>query len=317
MVFSYLNPAIQILHSNQEHLQLSIGPIERHFAMTMGNLLRKIALRMSYGMATTAFAVEAVHKNKFNLPLVNENEKTTSLRSANRFHEFQNIPGVKEDLSDIGLNIKSIIYAESSKENDDEKGIKRNQFDNFNGNNGVINHTNLLDLSTNHPLLNVDRMNHPMIKGLIKYDQEIPSHNMKKYPCFLYIKKKAPAIITAGDIYSLSKVSPKVINKDLVICHFEQNPSIDTLLFTLVVDLGVGYLPASYHSIRNGFIPLDAVFSPVRNISFYVKRYTIYEELFLDIQTNASCHPMDVFTHSLKFLRSKLDLTMNPIKMYA
>lgn len=308
MLFSYLNPSIQILHSNQEHLQLSIGPIERHFAMTMGNLLRKIALRMSYGMATTAFTVEAPHKNKFNL---NENVKTTSLRSANRFHEFQNIPGVKEDLSDIGLNIKSIVYAENIEEKYEKQNIKKNQFHSLNENNGAV--TNLWDLFRNHPLLDLDKINESMSKNSIKDDKKTSSYNIKNFPSLVYIKKKAPAIITAGDIYSLSKVSPKVVNKDLVICHFEQNPFIDTLLFTLVIDIGVGYLPASYHSIRNGFIPLDAVFSPVRNISFYVRRYNIYEELFFDIQTNASCHPMDVLTHSLRFLRSKFDLTINPL----
>ncbi|RMF14618.1 MAG: DNA-directed RNA polymerase subunit alpha [Alphaproteobacteria bacterium] len=59
-------------------------PLERGFGMTLGNALRRVLLSSLQGGAVTAIQIEGV------------------------LHEFSSIPGVREDVTDIVLNIKQI-----------------------------------------------------------------------------------------------------------------------------------------------------------------------------------------------------------------
>src|SRR6202007_2696674 len=59
-------------------------PLERGFGMTLGNAIRRILLSSLQGAAVTAIQVDGV------------------------LHEFSSIPGVREDVTDIVLNIKSL-----------------------------------------------------------------------------------------------------------------------------------------------------------------------------------------------------------------
>jgi DNA-directed RNA polymerase subunit alpha len=59
-------------------------PLERGFGLTMGNSLRRILLSSLQGAAVTAIHIDGV------------------------LHEFSSIPGVREDVTDIVLNVKDI-----------------------------------------------------------------------------------------------------------------------------------------------------------------------------------------------------------------
>lgn len=59
-------------------------PLERGFGMTLGNALRRILLSSLQGAAVTALQIDGV------------------------LHEFSSIPGVREDVTDIVLNVKAI-----------------------------------------------------------------------------------------------------------------------------------------------------------------------------------------------------------------
>ncbi|MGE5503901.1 MAG: DNA-directed RNA polymerase subunit alpha [Actinomycetota bacterium] len=59
-------------------------PLERGFGMTLGNSLRRVLLSSLQGAAVTAIQIEGV------------------------LHEFSSIPGVREDVTDIILNIKTL-----------------------------------------------------------------------------------------------------------------------------------------------------------------------------------------------------------------
>ena len=59
-------------------------PLERGFGITLGNALRRILLSSLQGAAVTAIQIDGV------------------------LHEFSSIPGVREDVTDIVLNIKSL-----------------------------------------------------------------------------------------------------------------------------------------------------------------------------------------------------------------
>jgi len=59
-------------------------PLERGFGLTLGNALRRVLLSSLQGAAVTAIHVDGV------------------------LHEFSSIPGVREDVTDIVLNIKTV-----------------------------------------------------------------------------------------------------------------------------------------------------------------------------------------------------------------
>src|SRR4026208_622471 len=59
-------------------------PLERGFGLTLGNSLRRVLLSSLQGAAVTAISIEGV------------------------LHEFSSIQGVREDVTDIVLNVKMI-----------------------------------------------------------------------------------------------------------------------------------------------------------------------------------------------------------------
>ena len=60
-------------------------PLERGYATTLGNSMRRVLLSILPGAAVTGIKIDGV------------------------VHEFSTIPGVKEDVTEIILNIKGII----------------------------------------------------------------------------------------------------------------------------------------------------------------------------------------------------------------
>ena len=69
-------------------------PLERGFGLTLGNALRRVLLSSLHGAAVTSVQIDGV------------------------LHEFSSIPGVREDVTDIVLNIKALavkLHAEGPK----------------------------------------------------------------------------------------------------------------------------------------------------------------------------------------------------------
>ncbi len=64
--------------------KITAEPLERGFGLTLGNALRRVLLSSLQGAAVTAVQIDGV------------------------LHEFSSIPGVREDVTDIILNIKEI-----------------------------------------------------------------------------------------------------------------------------------------------------------------------------------------------------------------
>lgn len=77
---------IEVEHAEGSNRKATIvvEPLERGFGMTLGNALRRVLLSSLQGAAVTAIQVDGV------------------------LHEFSSIPGVREDVSDIILNIKTL-----------------------------------------------------------------------------------------------------------------------------------------------------------------------------------------------------------------
>ena len=81
-------PRIECIDSPEDpaHGIFIVEPLERGYGTTLGNSLRRILLSSLPGTAATSIKIAGVQ------------------------HEFSTIPGVKEDVTEIVLNIKRIIF---------------------------------------------------------------------------------------------------------------------------------------------------------------------------------------------------------------
>jgi len=200
-------------------------PLERGFGLTLGNALRRILLSSLQGAAVTSIQIDGV------------------------LHEFSSIPGVREDVTDIVLNIKSLGLRM------DAQGPKR-----------------------------------------------------------MTLKAEGPCIVTAGMIDTGADI--KVMDPDLVLCHLDRDGKLN---MELTVESGKGYVPASQHRAEDspiGLIPIDAVYSPVRKVSYKVDntrvgQVTDHDKLSLVVTTNGAVTPEDAVALAARILQDQLQLFIN------
>ena len=85
-MFDFNKPKITIeeLSPDKKFGRFAVEPLERGYGITLGNSLRRIMLSSLPGAAVSQVKIEGV------------------------LHEFSPIPGVKEDVSDIIMNLKSL-----------------------------------------------------------------------------------------------------------------------------------------------------------------------------------------------------------------
>ena len=102
---------------------------------------------------------------------------------------------------------------------------------------------------------------------------------------------------TAGDIIA-QEGEFEVLNKDLHIATVNEGA---TLKIDIFVGRGRGYLPSEENrpdGMPIGFIAIDAIFTPIRNVKFTVEntrvgQRTDYEKMILDVETDGSITPDD------------------------
>jgi DNA-directed RNA polymerase subunit alpha len=128
-------------------------------------------------------------------------------------------------------------------------------------------------------------------------------------PVTLRLDVRGPAEVTAGDIQATSDV--EILNPDL---HIATLNGKGRLAVDLTVDRGKGYLSASGRtSATIGVIPIDAIFSPVRRVTFSVEptrveQSTNYDRLVLDIETDGSLTPRDALASAGATLKALVEL---------
>lgn len=96
MLEKIVTPEIETakLESNGTYGMFVLAPLERGYGTTLGNSLRRVLLSSLPGVAVTSVKIEGVH------------------------HELSTIPGVKEDVTEIILNLKGLtakLYGEAPK----------------------------------------------------------------------------------------------------------------------------------------------------------------------------------------------------------
>ena len=129
-------------------------------------------------------------------------------------------------------------------------------------------------------------------------------------PVTLRLDAKGAGAVTAGDIECPSDVA--ILNRDL---HIATLNSKARLAIDLTVERGKGY-ESSQREIDNrviGVIPVDAIFSPVRRVSFTVEptrveQSTNFDRLILDIETDGSISPREALASAGATLQSLAEL---------
>jgi len=200
-------------------------PLERGFGMTLGNAIRRVLLSSLQGAAVTAIQIDGV------------------------LHEFSSVPGVREDVTDIVLNIKQLALRMHG------EGPKR------------------MMLTATGP-------------GEVRAKQ----------------------IQTGHDI--------EVMNPELVICTLDEGVKLG---MELTVNIGKGYVPAAANRPEDapiGLIPIDAIYSPVRRVSYKVEptrvgQVTDYDKLLLTVETNGAVTAEDSVALAARILQDQLQLFIN------
>lgn len=129
-------------------------------------------------------------------------------------------------------------------------------------------------------------------------------------PVTLRLDVRGPADVTAADIECPADV--EILNTDL---HIATLNGKARLAIDLTVEQGRGYA-SSQRELETrtiGVIPIDAIYSPVRRVTFEVEptrveQSTNYDRLILEIQTDGSVSPSEALASAGATLRSLVDL---------
>lgn len=200
-------------------------PLERGFGLTLGNALRRILMSSLQGGAITSVQIDNV------------------------LHEFSSVAGVREDVTDIILNLKGVA---------------------------------------------------------IRMEVDGPKR--------LSISAKGPGIVTAGDISESAGID--ILNREHVICHLDDGAD---LFMELTVGTGKGYVAADQNKPEDapiGMIPVDAIYSPVRRVSYDVEatregQVLDYDKLTLKVETDGSITPEDAVAYAARILQDQLSIFVN------
>ena len=95
-MFEFEKPKIEIaeISEDKKYGRFVVEPLERGYGTTLGNSLRRIMLSSLPGAAVSQIKIDGV------------------------LHEFSSIPGVKEDVTEIIMNIKNLAIKNTSPTNE-------------------------------------------------------------------------------------------------------------------------------------------------------------------------------------------------------
>ena len=131
-------------------------------------------------------------------------------------------------------------------------------------------------------------------------------------PETVYLTASKEGVVTAGQIQGNANV--EIVNPNLAIAHLEAGGKID---MEIEISKGRGYVPAEELRAQShwpaGFLPVDALFSPVVKVHYDVEnarvgQVTDYDRLILEIWTDGSINPAEALIQSSKLLRESLNI---------
>lgn len=207
MAIAIVQPKMKFERVSDTSARFVVEPLERGFGHVLGNSLRRVLLASIPGSAVTSVKIDGV------------------------LHEFSTIPGVKEDVTDIILNIKQLVLKSYS-----------------------------------------------------------------ELPVTVKIEAKGAKEVKAGDIITTADV--EIIDAALPIATLNKQGKLEV---ELTVEQGKGYVAAERNKkdkMPIGTVPVDSIFSPVRNVTYEVGKtrvgqITDYDKLTLAVETDGSIEPTE------------------------
>ena len=133
-------------------------------------------------------------------------------------------------------------------------------------------------------------------------------------PKRLRLNVKGPASVTADMIELTSDI--EIMNPDHYICTLDKGASLNV---EFIVETGKGYVPANYGKqveMPIGLIPVDALFSPIKQVAYRVEntrvgQQTDYDKLLFDIETDGTVSPEDAIAFGARILTEQLKPFIN------
>jgi DNA-directed RNA polymerase subunit alpha len=129
-------------------------------------------------------------------------------------------------------------------------------------------------------------------------------------PVTIRLDIKGPASVHAGDFMLSSDV--EIVNPDLYLATVSDK---GRLALDVVVEQGRGYVSAERNKRTNtiGIIPIDAIFSPIRNANYVVEpvrvgQATDYDQIVVDVETDGSLSPREALASAAGTLTGIFEL---------
>ncbi len=141
--------------------------------------------------------------------------------------------------------------------------------------------------------------------------KEIIIRNKEGLPGSMKLRVQGEAVARVSDITADDHL--ELVNKDHVIAHVAKGGDLEIEFF---VESGRGYQPAQWPAGKSlqedDRVYLDAMFSPVKNVTFDVEKTRVggdidYDKLTLRIKTDGSENPLQVLHYSVSVLRTQLE----------
>ncbi len=128
---------------------------------------------------------------------------------------------------------------------------------------------------------------------------------------YVQLHASKPGVVTAADIEEIDGV--EIINKDLVLATLEVGGSLD---IEIEITRGKGYVPAEELAKTQrpaGFIPVDALYSPIVKVHYDVEparvgQKTDYDRLILEITTDGTLEPARALHRAAVLLSGSLHI---------
>ena len=133
-------------------------------------------------------------------------------------------------------------------------------------------------------------------------------------PKRMVLQAKGPGEIKAGMIETGHDI--EIMDSEHVICTLDKGAKIK---MELTVTSGKGYVAANQSRAADspiGLIPVDALYSPVRRVTYRVEnsrvgQVTDYDRLTLQVETNGAVRPDDAVALAARILQDQLQLFIN------
>ncbi|MBQ8292698.1 MAG: DNA-directed RNA polymerase subunit alpha [Bacilli bacterium] len=248
----FIKPSMEIdneFSSDKNYCKLRVTPLERGYGQTIGNSMRRVLLSSLPGAAAVAIAIEGVD------------------------HEFTPVDGVIEDVTEIILNVKNIVFTIDSEDN--AKGI-------YGADNVVY--------ESIFEKVNNTATEMPVTAGDINLNFE--------------------QVLPAGENNHLPHVT--VVNPEQLIATLAPNGKIRMTLRIrngvgyVNADENKKFCKDGVNRII-GLLPIDSIFTPVTKCRYTVEK-TRFEDNFdcdlltLEVWTNGSIEPTNALSLAGRFL---------------